>query len=393
MSGTGSASSQTTLSAAQLREHLKDESVDEVHPHAAWIADPEVRRVVSFGFQVWERREVPPELPDDFRDTRWYQEVLRTLGTDRLTEAVASGNISLMNFATGYTDQSESGEDAIVRAANMLAREGMVALTLGPPGSGKTAFGLDVARTWKALTGGKVVANTPWGGADAVAHTSGKMLDYMGSVEGPVLSFIDEAAQVLTSRGADQQASNQFAKDLKLVRKQEDRDDYAKKGSVLAVGHTENDTAAEIRRVASAMFQKPSRADPGRVILHKSEGGRDTFDEVRRYKGVTDTSEDYDEHDAAAFSVTDRKDDGDESDDVDPEEVAKQADRDRQIATVVRYLLEDDAGYRQAAALTDYSKQWAGERWREWCNGEHRELVEAPDTLPEHVDADDVQTG
>jgi energy-coupling factor transporter ATP-binding protein EcfA2 len=369
---------------------MLDEAVEEVHPHAGWVRDEDARRLLSFVANIYgDRADDHEDLPADFRESRFFQEVLSTHGTDSLTEAVDEGNISVMNYATGYTSTSEDGQKAILRMADLLANEGAVAIVVGPMGSGKTAMTVDVVRVWKAITGGHVVGNVDWEGLDAHETTSAGMLDYMASVRGPVLAFIDEAAQALGSRGADQGPTNQFAKDLKLVRKKEDGDQYAKQGSVVAIGHEETDVGAPIRRVASQMFKKPSREDPTQVKVYESEGGKDSFSDPVSYRGVTDTAEEFDQYDASPFTVVDRNADDSEDGDNGPD--ADEVARREAIATAIRankpWSEDEGMSYAEIGKrhpdepdfLVDYSDRWVGKRVREWKDGQHRDVVEPPE--------------
>jgi hypothetical protein len=173
--------------------------------------------------------------------------------------------------------------------------------------------------------------------------------------------------------------TDEFVKSLKYVRKKEAGDRFAKRGSVLLIGHTEKDTAAEIRRLASGAFVKPSRRDPGKVVFKESEGGADRLEQVAEYRGVTDTREKYDEHEASDFEVILDEDSDDEANAPTPEDVA----RDEAIKTAVRLCepWDDEAGlsYGDAADYVDYSSSWVGDRVREWSDGEHRGLVAAPE--------------
>jgi hypothetical protein len=201
----------------------------------------------------------------------------------------------------------------------------------------------------------------------------------MASVPGQVCQLIDEAGQSLTSRGAEAQVTDRFVKDLKYIRKKEPGDAHAKRGSVLLIGHTVKDTAAEIRRLASGAFVKPSRRDPGRVTFYESAGGSDSLEEVETYTGVTDTRERYSEHEASHFRVVDDvTDDEDGQETVDAAAVAW----DEAAKTSIRLCKpwDDESGlsYPEAAEYVDFADSWVGNRVREWKKGEHRDLVADP---------------
>lgn len=370
---------ETVYSAAEVREFLADDLKGKenrwIREFAGLIDDERLLDWLNMYASIYEERG------EDFLETRVARHVIRSAATKTTDSAFREGNISQLKGAVGLTNQSKDGSEAVVEAARRLSDEGAIYLILGPPGAGKTAFALDVIRTWGALTGGRILSNVDWEGADRHADTSREMLEGMASVDGQVLQFIDEAGQSLTSKGAEQQVSDHFAKSLKYVRKKEAGDAYAKRGSVLLIGHTRKDTAAEIRRLASGAFVKPSRRDPGRVEFYESDGSADGLEKIEEFRGVTDTRETYDEHEASSFTVIEE----DSADDVDREDVARAAEdaqRQQAVATVVRackpWSDDDGMSYASAADLVDYSNSWVGDRVREWEAGDHRELVAAP---------------
>ncbi|GGL70188.1 ATP-binding protein [Halocalculus aciditolerans] len=265
--------------------------------------------------------------------------------------------------------------------SNALRDEGAIYLALGPPGSGKTATAIDVASAWRAKTGGTVITNiTSWARADRYAEDSEAARDLMGSIDGPTLLLLDEVAQSISSSGEDSKAVTAMAKFLKYIRKEEDGDDYPKQGSALLIGHTENDTGKDIRRLATGAFQKPSREDPTKVKLLTSEGGTASFTEEASFSGLTDTAETYGEHEASAFRVVTDADDADD-DAPSADEAAKAAAKQQAIETALRACQpwndDDGMNYRDAAALVPYGKSWVGDRVREWQDGDHRDLVDA----------------
>jgi hypothetical protein len=248
---------------------------------------------------------------------------------------------------------------------------------------------VDVARAWGARTGGLILANTDWEGADKVVNSDMEMLEAMAEYKGPVLAVVDETAQELSGYGAESKKAEAFANALTFVRKKEGaHGPHAKRGSVLMVNHTRKRTAAAFRRLATFCLEKPSRDDPSTVRFIESEGGQDDLDsaEETTYQGVSDTRESYAEHEASTFEITLHEDDT-EGDDVDPEDAATSAEWDAHAATAIRAYKpwDDSAGmsYKDISKYGDelvpYGDDWVGDRVREWKNGEHRDLVEPPD--------------
>jgi hypothetical protein len=176
---------------------------------------------------------------------------------------------------------------------------------------------------------------------------------------------------------------------MTFVRKKErEHGPHAKRGSVLTVAHNWDRMNAPTRRMATLVISKPSKTDPGKVVLYRSEGGEDSREKIDDFTGVTDTRESYPEHEASSFDVVlDGDLEDDEDDGPDPEDVA----RDEAIRTAVRaakpWTDDDGMSYRQIGRknpqdddfLVDYSTSWVGDRVREWKEGQHRDLVDAPE--------------
>lgn len=375
----GRNSEQTTYAAANLRENVVEGAVNEAHAHAGMVQDTDARQLLDTLATAFDPDEHDTLAAVEESDL--YQTVLRNEATAALTDAVAAGNVSQMQFAVGMVDNSEDGRDALSRVAQALTNEGMVVGVLGPPGAGKTATMLDIARIWKALTGGTIVSDIEsWDGTDIVVHNNVELKDAMQSVEGLVLGVLDEVSKNLTGQGEDVKKAEAFAKDAKKIRKRETGDRYAKQGSLLLCGHTRTDTAADIRRLFSLVVEKPVRQDPGRLNLYDSQGGKDQMQKIAEYKGITDTSEDYDEHDPADFDVV--VDDGNGEDSgPSADEIQKRKD----VETAITHKMNGDS-HDAAAEYVDYGSSWVGERWREWLRGDHRDIVPMPEDPPDAVE-------
>lgn len=379
--------SQETYASGLLREFLRGELKNKpnevLEPVAGLIGDRDRLRLIMHYRSLWPRvkaRDDADELPETFGETKLARRLVGNAGSVTLDEAVEAGNVSQMQGAIGLTGRERDGGDFFGEVASRLANEGAIGLVLGPPGSGKTATTLDIARAWAARTGGYLVGNTGWDGFDEVVTSDREMLEAMATREGPVLAVLDETAQDLSGYGEDAPKAEAFANALTFIRKREaDHGPHAKRGSVLMVNHTRTRTAAAFRKLANFAVEKPSRGDPGTAVVLDSQGGQDTFDEDARFSGITDTREAYPEHEASEFIITDEAGTDDEADDgPDAGDVRRQ----EAIKTVVQACQPwaDDAGmsYAEAAHLVDYGNSWVGDRVREWRDGQHRDLVAAP---------------
>jgi hypothetical protein len=147
----------------------------------------------------------------------------------------------------------------------------------------------------------------------------------------------------------------------------------------VTVSHYFERLSKKMRRLATLFIQKPSPNDKGLVRLYDSEGGVDDWEEIGEFRGLTDTRESYREHESSNFDVIL---DG-AADDVDDGPTEEEVEREKLIRTAVNLYApwDDDVSrsYKAVAdAIRDRSESWVGDRVREWKNGEHREIVSAP---------------
>ena len=340
------------------------------------------RNVRSFAGLVDDRRTLEllnyydGLIDEPIEDTEIGRLIIQNAATKTIDEAVRHGSVSQMKSATGLTGNERDGGDLYADAAAELSHEGAIGLVFGSPGAGKTATTLDVARSWKVRTGGSLIGNTSWDGYDRVVRSDREMLEAMAEIKGPVLAILDEIAQELSGFGSGNKAAEQFSDSLLFIRKkEEEHGPHPKRGSVLLVGHTRTKTAKSIRRVASFAINKPSRSDPGIAQLLTSKGGEDKFEEEGDYRGLTDTAENYPEHEASEFAIELKEDDdGDES--IDEDSVRK----DEHIRTAIK-AADSGMTYEQAAELVPYTSDWVGKMYRGWNNeNRHTDIVPKEET-------------
>jgi hypothetical protein len=380
-------SKDVVYAAAQGREYLRGQldgkSPEYVRRFAGMVDDRQTLDLLNHLCSIWHPRR-DDQAPDNFLSTALAEEIITSAHTRSIDEAYRSGNVSQLQGMVGLTNHTRDGGEAIPDMAAELSREGTIGGVVGRPGSGKTAIGIDVSNTWKAVTGGTVVTNiTSWGRADYHATSASELKRLMGEIDGQVLALIDEGSQSLTSKGSEAVDADAFAKFLKYIRKQEDGDEYAKQGSALIIGHTKRDTGADIRRLYNFLIEKPNPNDPTKARILESESGKDQFSVRAEYSGITDTSEQYNEHEASEFTV-----DLDDEDDQDDTPTAEEIRKDEQRKTALRRKL-DGATHKEAAKAVDYGRGWVGDVWVAWKeDGEYRNLVDWPDdldTLPDRV--------
>lgn len=376
---TGSMDKNSVWAAAQgrsfLRNELRGKSNEWVREFAGLVDDPETLDFLNHYCAIYAERG------ENFLETHMGREVLQNASTRMADTAFRAGNVSQLQGMVGLTDNAQDGGNLFIEAANRLSNEGAIGLVLGPPGSGKTATTLDVARTTGAMTGCSLIGNTSWEGFDEIVRSDVELLETMANIEGPVLAVIDETAQDLSGFGEDNKKAEAFSNSLTFVRKKEEaHGPYAKRGSVLMVNHTRTKTAKAFRDLCTFAIEKPSRSDPGKARLLESEGGNDVFEEEQEYKGLTDTRERYPEHEPSEFQIIGEDDDPDDVDDApDPKQI-------RRNERIRSFLLDckpwsDGEGISQkdAAEKAGYSSSWSTDRVKEWKRGEWNDL----DGIPE----------
>lgn len=351
-------SKNNAYASAELASHLRDEPGEHVRPYAGLIDDPDVLGLLA---------HLDTVLPEPVEQTEIGREIIENAATDTLDESVRAGNVSQMKAATGLTNQSENKDRFFVEVADKLTHEGSIGLVFGSPGSGKTSVVLDTAQVWRAITGGKVIANIDWKGADQQFYSDQEMLEAMASYQGPVLAVLDEIAQELSGFGTGSKQAEAFTDQLLYIRKRESQHgEYAKRGSVLCVAHTRTKTAKDIRRVASFAVEKPDKTRKDRARILESEGGKDEWQEKATYQGLTETAERYDEYQASEFEVT-QDYDSDESDGADS---GMSADKRASIQTALTLVLDQGMTYEDAGEAVGWSDSWVGNRVKEYRNGE-----------------------
>jgi len=352
----------SAYAAAELATALRDEPGEPVRSWAGLIDDKQTLRYLNY---------LDDRLDQPIEETERGKRIIANAATETIDESVRAGNVSQMKTATGLTNQSEQKERFFVEVADRLTHEGAVGLVFGSPGSGKTSLVLDTANVWRAVTGGKVIANVDWEGADGQFYSDDEMLETMASHQGPVLAVLDEVAQELSGFGTGSKKAEAFSDSLLFIRKrQEEHGEYAKRGSVLSVAHTRTKTAKEIRRVASFAVEKPDKTRPDKARILESEGGKDEWDELATYQGLTDTAETYDEYQASDFEVSEDYDSDDDGDDS-----GLSADKKASIQSAIVLTQAQGLTYDDAADAVGYSSSWVGDRVQEWKDGEHEFVV------------------
>jgi len=356
----------SAFAAAELGTEYRGGPAEHVRPFAGLVDDEEIVALLNHYDSL---------LDEDIENTRLGKQILSNEMTETVERAVQRGNVSQMKNAMGLTNNTKDEQELLSDVSDRLATEGTIGLVIGSPGSGKTALSLDVARMWAAVTGGTLIGNTEWEGFSEVVTSDQQMLEAMGSTEGQVLAVIDETAQDLSGFGEGMKPAEEFSDALTFVRKREQsHGPHAKQGSVLMISHTLTKVAKPFRDMAMFAVRKPTNNAKQRAVMMDSRSDSDDFEELYSVKTLTDTTEDYREHESSEFKihgVTD--DDSTEGDDGPDAETVKE---NQQIRTAIEAVADEDMSYREVANLPgfSYSRSWVSSRVKEYKQGDHREL-------------------
>lgn len=371
-------SNQNTYASGLLRETLEGAVEGKSLDAEEWAGTvDETRETALLHFSSLYR-----ERGESFADTPLAR-LLKTNGqTAEVRRATDEGNPGKTQAFVGLHREEREASRALVEVAEQVAREGTIAAINGPPGAGKTATMLDITRIVGALTGCRIVTNASWSAADEIVRTDVEMLEAMAAEEGPSLGVIDEANDAgLTGRGAEASDAETFATRMTKIRKrQEEHGPHAKQGSLLYVSHNWSRMNKPSREMTTLSISKPSPADKGRLVLYESDGDSDSRRQIAEYTGLTDTREDYSEWDAADFRVADESEEtGAQEQGPTPEELRR---REKIESAVRAYAPWDDdvsRSYAEVGSIVGRSESWVGKVIRAWRDGEHRDIVSAPD--------------
>jgi len=354
----------TAFAAAELGTEYRGGPAEQVRPFAGLVDDGATLRLLNHYDSL---------LDEDIENTRLGQQILADEMTETVGRAIRLGNVSQMKNAMGLTNNTKSEEELLTDVADRLGTEGTIGLIIGSPGSGKTALSLDVARVWAAVTGGTLIGNTEWDGFSEVVTSDQQMLEAMGTTEGQVLAVIDETAQDLSGFGEGMKPAEEFSDALTFVRKREDdHGPHAKQGSVLMISHTLTKVAKPFRDMAMLAVRKPTNNAKSRAMLLDSRSDSDDFEELYSVETLTDTTENYREHESSEFKIHGVADD----EDTDSSADAETGKENQQIRTVIEAVVSEGMSYREAANIPgiSYSRSWVSDRVEEYEEGSHREL-------------------
>jgi len=363
---------QATYAAAQVREGLAD--LEEAHDHAGLIQDDGKRNLISFLATIHD---------GDVTDTEVYQDIVRNEATDSLTDAVAEGNVSQMQYAVGMVNHSENrSESGQSWMREQQLSEAYVGWVTEGMGSGKTDFALDRADDWHHATRGRIATNIQSAAKknDQVEYVDGfeDLKEFFQEASSDALAVIDETDQNLSGKGSDQQNAEKVAAMLKLIRKG-DGSDGSHRG-IFLVGQTIRGASKELRRLVTSNGHLYHKATKKKVEVYDDvvTGEIRSKTPERVIRGVKPTRFGFNSGEASNFDMSAAETDDDSL-----------TERERDIRTAVRAVELQDLSYRKAASILDNrGKTWVGSRYREWRDEGKHEFVgvqsPASERTPDH---------
>ena len=256
-------SDETLLTSAKLREQIEGriESHHEHYPHTGLAAEAD-RGALSFTADAL----ADDQEAENLSETRLGSTIMDRLVSDRATEAVESGDSSMMSHIVGVTEQDLDASSLTLpaRILDLLRNNGALTTVLaaGDPNSGKTNtvwLLSELARTeWSDLL---VISNARASAVDLrVTNCHDLALALLRHPDRPKFVAIDEGSTHFDARTQSHAVASQWSPLLKRM---------SKLGvEVCAViGHTGKDVDPEMKRLTSVGMYKP---DPTTVEFYES---------------------------------------------------------------------------------------------------------------------------
>ena len=254
---------ETLLTSAKLREQIEGR-IDSHYDHFAHtgLAAEADRGSLSFVADVLAR----DDETDCLEDTRLGDTIMDRLVSDRATEAVESGNSSVLSHVVGVTEQDLDASSLTLpaRILELLRNDGALTTVLaaGDPNSGKTNtvwLLTELARIeWSDLL---VISNARASAVDLrVTSCHDLALALLRHSDVPKVVVIDEGSTHFDARTQSRSVASQWSPLLKRM---------SKLGvEVCAViGHTGKDVDPEMKRLTSVGMFKP---DPKTVEFYET---------------------------------------------------------------------------------------------------------------------------
>lgn len=367
--------------AAQVREALEGHAERDLEAFEhALIEDDRTRRLLTVLRQNYDphAHDDPEELPATATDLDLYQRVMRAAATEDLAAALSNGDTPRMKAHTGDTSERAdiSGMHALDQIQDIIDRTAGIFYEIGHMGDGKTDFAILFAQLWKREhPEGEVGTNIKTlEEKDEFVPSFDAVKDWMEEPEEVVLAgevtpkllIIDEASSHLGGGGEQGYQARQLLGPLIFkIRK------FG--GSAIIVGHDGKNVTPIVRELAT-IIEKESKKE---AAFYESISNREPQDEILSVEGIPATDWRYNHREATEFAW--QRDDDNEPDttaeDDDKSDVWKAA-----AYTAIKQK-ESGATHREAAKSIPFGKDWVGDRWDEYQDGDLDEVIDSVEAL------------
>jgi hypothetical protein len=309
------------MASAEVREWSrgnKPAAPREVHPHVGMVGDNLVRRLLDVLAEHYDPAEAAEaagvaveHMPARVEDTRLYQTLLRRAGTETVTRAVHQGETQTQSFAVGdpAARSDISGLGAIRRLTDMLTTSAPIIYIFGPPGAGKSNFGLLAAQLWnREHPDGELASNIrTWQEADEWLPSYGSLREWLDEQtreldEGgitrrddanPRLFVFDEASSHASGRGSQgYEAGQKLGPLVYQIRKSA--------CGLIIVGHDGKDVHPAVRTLATVVEKQ--RGEKKKASIYEDVVNRQGVGHIIDLDGIPETDFSYDDGEATSWS-------------------------------------------------------------------------------------------
>lgn len=303
--------------APEFREYaLGTLNVDhrDVHRHAGLASDPEVEQMITLSDRAYE--PLTDDAPQMFWQTEFAEKIMKAAGTRAAREAIQSGNYEYLSFISGLVgyESDASGMRVLTKLQDLIRRAPVfITYIYGLMGAGKTDFAQLLIQVFYGIYGSDsvhVATNYETHIQDEQITHYSRLIEVLEDRHERVLAdncndefimVIDEAAQIFTGSGSDQQRAKHLAKLLKLARKA--------RAHIILIGQDGKDIGPSLRALCTFFVEKKNKKN---ASFYQDVKNRTGINEFLSLKGVPPTDiwfQTYDEG-RFVFDVDEEDDDG-----------------------------------------------------------------------------------
>lgn len=230
----------------------------DIRRHAGIVQDPEVEKVLNVFEEAYE--PMTDDMPLNFWDTDFAQNILKNHGTETARKALQTGNFAYLDYLTGMTnyDPDISGVNTLMWMMKWISRTASMNILGGHMGTGKTDMSLLLAQIWvhhwtvvKGLSEDDVEVLTNISSCpQAVTVTSQKQLVDRLQNDKKQLVVIDEASSNFSAGTNQQDVEKQFKRTTRMIRKND--------GYLLLISHREDakDVHKDVRVLSDLVYKE-----------------------------------------------------------------------------------------------------------------------------------------